>query len=103
MTLLDKLVNILGDAGLKLNVDKKFVDHNIGPATTVFDYFDWGRYQGKGNGIRSQMVRLHVVCSRFQTCNSGFWLWFTMCEPRKCQQMHFSEQKCIHQIHIEIL
>ena len=91
MTLLDKLVTVLGDAGLKLNAAKKCVDHNISPATTVFDYFDWSRCQGKGNGIGSQMVRLHVVCSRFQACNSGFRLWFAI------------EQKCFHHKHIEIL
>ena len=54
-----------------------------------FDYFDWSRYTGKGNGIGSQMVGLHVVCSRFQACNSGFWSWFTICEPRLCQQLFF--------------
>ena len=72
MTLLDKLVEFLGDAGLKLNAEKNCVDTNTSPATTVFDYFDWSHYQGKGRGIGSQTVRLHVVCSRFQTCNSGY-------------------------------
>ncbi len=29
------------------------------PAISVFDYFERSRYQGKGNGIGSQMVGLH--------------------------------------------
>ena len=27
---------------------KNRVDHNASSATTIFDYFDWSRYQGKG-------------------------------------------------------
>ena len=82
---------------------KNCVDHNTSPATAVFDYFDWSHYQGKGKGIGSQMVRLHVVCSQFQTCNSGYWLSFTICESSfLCQQVDFSEQKCFHQKQTEI-
>ena len=72
MTLLDKLVQFLGDAGLKLNAEKNSVDHNASSATTIFDYFDWSSYQGKGEGNGSQMVGLYAVCSRFQKCNSGY-------------------------------
>ena len=45
---------------------KNRVDHNTSRATTVFNYCDRSRYQGEGKGIESQMVSLHVVCSRFQ-------------------------------------
>ena len=70
------------------------VDHNASSATTIFDYFDWSRYQGKGAGNGSQMVGLYVVSSRFQKCNSGNWLPFTVCG---------SNFFCIHQKQIENL
>ena len=81
---LDKLVQFLGDAGLKLNAGKNCVDHNRSSTTTVFDYLDWSRDQGKGKGIRSQMVGLHVIFAgsksgaldidyHLQSANSAFF------------------------------
>ena len=72
MTLLDKLVQLLGDAGLKLNAEKNCVDHNRSSTTTVLDNLDWSRDQSKGKGIRSQMVGLHVIFSRFKKWSSGY-------------------------------
>ena len=70
MTLLDKLVQALGDGGLKLKTEKTVLI--TGLDTTVFDYFDRSRYQGEAKGIRSQMVGLHLVCSRFHDFNFGY-------------------------------
>ena len=95
---------ILGWCRPETKCGKNSVDHNASSATTIFDYFDWSSYQGKGEGNGSQMVGLYAVCSRFQKCNSGYWLPFTVCESSIfCQQMDFFEPKCIHQKQIEIL
>ena len=72
MTLSDTLFQFLGDTGLKVNAKKNCVDHNRTSTTTVLDYLDRSRDQGKGKGIRSQMVGLHVIFSRFKKWRSGY-------------------------------
>ena len=64
MTLLDKLVHFLGDAGLKLNAEKTVLittEAQPPPCLTT----STGAVI-KGKGIRSQMVGLHVFFSRFK-------------------------------------
>ncbi len=66
----------------------------------------WGKksYERIETGIGSQMVGRHVVRTRFQKCNSGYRLPFASCELRLlCQQIEFSEPKCVRQKQIEIL
>ena len=71
MTLLDKLVGFLGDAGLKLNAEK-IVLITTQAQPPPFLTTSTGAITNVKKGIGSQMVRLHVACSRFQTCNSGY-------------------------------
>ena len=50
-------------------------------------------YMRMGHG--SQMVGLHVVCSRFQKCNSGYWLPNPVSKSFFRSQMY--QMKCVHQ------
>ena len=50
-------------------------------------------YMQMGHG--SQMVGLHVVRSRFQKCNSGYWLPNPIC--KSFFPSHMYEMKCVHQ------
>ena len=95
--------SILGWCRPEIECRKNCVDHNRGSTTTVLDYLDWSRDQGKGKGIRSQMVGLHVIFSRFKKWSSGYWLSFAICKSRLlCQQIDISEPKCVHQKQTEI-
>ena len=90
--------SILGWCRPEIECRKNCVDHNRGSTTTVLDYLHWSRDQGKGKGIRSQMVGLHVIFNRFKKWSSEYWLSFAICKSRfLCQQIDISEPKCVHQ------
>ena len=71
MTLLDKLVQFLGDAGLKLNAEKTVLITTEAEPPPFLTTSTGAVIKVKGK-IGSQMVGLRVVFSRVKKCNSGY-------------------------------
>ena len=71
MTLLDKLVEVFGDAGLGLNADKTVLITTQAQPPPFLTSSTGAVVKVKERGTGSQMVWLHVVCNRFRARNSG--------------------------------
>ena len=93
---------VLGWCWPETKCGKNRVDHRS-PATIIFDYFDWGRSQGKGKGSGSQMVGLYVVCTCF--IKMQCWRLITIFFTNKCVffVIYYFEPKNVHQKQNKIL
>lgn len=72
MTLLEKLLDVLGGANFKLNTQKKNSVHdNRGPAIILFDPCDRSSHQREGSEMHAKMLGLHVICVQVKNVVCG--------------------------------